>query len=100
MNYNLRPEWVFVCCFVLSSLGGLSQVLREKELPSVQYGIGLVLYTGLAGLGLSLFWYSWLIKVADVWQVIGLSTILGVGGTHVIQTMIQAIANKSKPDAN
>ena len=86
---NMTPIGVFLSAFVLSALAGLAALLRSAKPLSILLVLSSFLNSGLMGLGISLLWYT---KFQDnIYFLIGICVIVGLGGMTTIDFILTAI---------
>lgn len=91
MQEKLEPLQVFLSAFALSSFGGLAALLRGNQPLSVRLVVAAIAYSGLAGLTIALLWYNYFSDQGNIYFLLGVSALAGVGGTTVIDFMVQAL---------
>lgn len=88
---RLEPLHVFLSAFAISSLGGLAALLRSNRELSLRAVVSAVLYSGIMGLIIALLWYNWFDGQGNLYFLLGVSGLAGVGGTTVLDFIIQVI---------
>lgn len=83
---------VFLSCFVISSLGGLAALLRSGREIKTRDVISAMLYAGLVGLVIGLVWFQYFSGQDNVYFLIGVSGLAGLGGTTLLDFFVQIIA--------
>jgi hypothetical protein len=82
---------IFITAFSISSLGGLAALLRSHKEISWRSGISAFLYSGIMGLIIALLWYNVFDGQGNVYFLLGVSGLAGIGGTTVLDFLIQVI---------
>lgn len=82
---------VFLSCFSISSLGGLAALLRSGKKITVRAILSSMLYSGLVGLVIGLVWYRFLSGDENIYFLIGVSGLAGLGGATVLDFVVQVI---------
>jgi len=82
---------VFFAAFSISSLGGLAALLRSNKDISWRSGISAFLYSGVMGLIIALLWYNLFEGQGNIYFLLGISGLAGIGGTTVLDFVIQVI---------
>lgn len=91
MSEKLEPIRVFISAFSISSLGGLAALLRSKHKLSWRTVISAMLYSGVMGLIIALLWYNYFDGQGNVYFLLGVSGLAGIGGTTVVDFLIQVL---------
>ncbi len=91
MQEKLEPLQVFLSALALSSFGGLAALLRGNQPLSARLVIAAIAYSGLAGLTIALLWYNYFSDQGNIYFLLGVSALAGVGGTTVIDFMMQML---------
>lgn len=79
----VHPIWVFLSAFGVSAFAGLATYLRFSRKMS---GVGLfsgMLNAGCLGLAISLLWYQHYRNSENVYGLIGICVLAGMGGSTV-----------------
>lgn len=92
MNDRISPVALFLSAFTLSSLGGLTALLRSHKVLSVRLVISAILYSGLMGLVIALLSHKYF-GVDNPYFLLGVCGLAGIGGTTVLDFVIQTIRN-------
>lgn len=82
---------IFSAAFLLSALAGVAALLRSRSRITPKSVATSSLNSGLMGLGVSLVWYQ---KSEDVYFLIGLCVLVGLGGQPTFDFVL-AVARKS-----
>jgi len=92
MPERFGPLQVLLSCFSISSLGGLAALLRSGK-PLTWRAVGTaVLYSGITGLVIGLTWYNYFSGQDNLYFLIGVSGLAGLGGTTLLDFAVQVIA--------
>lgn len=91
MQDKFEPFKVFLSAFAISSIGGLAALLRSRQPLSPRTILSAVLYSGLMGLIIALLWYNWFDGQGNIYFLLGISGLAGIGGTTVLDFIIQVI---------
>lgn len=88
MDDKLNPIHVFISAFGVSSFAGLAALLRAGKPINVVAVFSAILNSGLLGLALALLWYH---KFQDnVYFLIGICVLAGLGGATMVDFILQA----------
>jgi hypothetical protein len=90
---KLSPLEVFVSCFSISSLAGLAALLRGGKPLTWRSVAATTLYSGIFGLVIGLLWYNYFGGDNNVYFLIGVSGLAGLGGTSLLEFVVQGISN-------
>jgi hypothetical protein len=91
MQDNLNPIHVFIACFSLASVAGISSLVRSGKELTVRTILAAGCYSGLLGLVIGLLWYNYFAP-ANIFFLIGVSCLAGLGGVSLIDVIVQVIA--------
>lgn len=88
---KINPLTVFLSAFGVSSFAGLAALLRAgKEVNKVSV-ISAILNSGFLGLAIALLWYT---KFQDnVYFLIGICVLAGLGGATLVDFCVESIKN-------
>lgn len=78
-----HPIWVFLSAFGVSAFAGLATYLRFSRKVSRLGLISAMLNAGCLGLAISLIWYQHYRKTENVYGLIGICVMAGMGGSTV-----------------
>jgi hypothetical protein len=94
MQDKLDPLHVLSSAFAISSIGGLAALLRSKQPLSLRTTVAAILYSGIVGLLIALLWFNYF-KSSDenLYFLLGISGLAGIGGTTVIDLAVQILRN-------
>jgi hypothetical protein len=87
----LEPLYALTACFSIASLAGIAALLRSDKTLHWRTVLAAGLYSGLFGLVIGLIWYNYFAP-ANVWFLIGVSGLAGLGGVSLIDVLVQLIA--------
>jgi len=93
-NHGLDPLKVFAAAFAISSVGGLAALLRSKHSLSLRSICSAMLYSGITGLVIALLWYSYFDGNQNLYFLLGVSGLAGIGGTTVLDFCVQVLKNR------
>ena len=82
---------VLASAFAISSIGGLASLLRSQKPMTLRSVLSSLLYSGVMGLIIALLWYNILADAANIYFLLGVSGLAGIGGTTVVDFIIQLI---------
>ena len=91
MPDRLSPLQALVAAFSISSFGGLAALLRSDKPITWRAAIAAVMYSGMMGLVIALLWYNFFDGKGNVFFLLGVSGLAGIGGTTAIDFLIQVI---------
>lgn len=93
MQDKLTPLEVFVSCFSISSLAGLASLLRSGKALTWRLVVATLLYSGIFGLVIGLLWFNYFGGQNNIFFLIGVSGLAGLGGTTLLDFIVQGLAN-------
>lgn len=93
MQEKITPFNVFLACFSVSSLAALSALLRSGKPLTWRNVISTMLYSGMFGLVIGLLWYNYFDGANNVFFLIGVSGLAGLGGNSLIEFIVGGIAH-------
>lgn len=86
---KLSPLNVFLSAFCVSSFAGLAALLRAGKQVNAVSVISALLNSGFLGLAIALLWYT---KFQDnVYFLIGICVLAGLGGATMVDFIIEAV---------
>lgn len=91
MPDRLSPLQALLAAFTISSLGGLASLLRSHKPITLRALLAASLYSGLMGLIIALLWYNFFDGKGNIYFLLGVSGLAGIGGTTVIDFVIQVL---------
>lgn len=97
MPDRLSPIQVFLSAFTISSVAGLAAYLRSGRPLSWRQTISAMLNSGLLGLAIAFLWYTYFNGKDNVWFLLGVSLLAGLGGISLLDFALQ-IAKKGGLD--
>lgn len=92
MSDRLTPIQVFLSCFTIASLAGLAALLRSDKPLTWRMIIAAMLYSGIFGLMIGLCWYNYFGGSDNLYFLIGVSGLAGLGGTSLLDFVVQGIS--------
>lgn len=78
-----HPIWVFFSAFGVSAFAGLATFLRFSRKMSRLSCVSAMLNAGCLGLAIALIWYQHFRKSENVYGLIGICVLAGMGGSTV-----------------
>lgn len=91
MNEKFEPIRVLAAAFAISSLGGLAALLRSKHQLTWRSITSALLWSGLAGLLIALTWFNYYNDQGNIYFLLAVSGLAGIGGTTVVDFVIQLV---------
>lgn len=89
MQDRISPLTVFICAFGVSSFAGLAALLRAGKQVNFVAVASASLNSGFLGLAIALLWFT---KYQDnIYFLIGMCVLAGLGGATMIDFVIQAV---------
>jgi hypothetical protein len=79
----VHPIWVFLSAFGVAAFAGLATYLRFSRKMSVLGLVSALLNAGCLGLAISLLWYQHYRNSENVYGLIGICVLAGMGGSTV-----------------
>ena len=90
---KLSPFQVILACLALSSVGGLAALLRSGAHLCWRSIFAAMLYSGVFGVVYGLIWFNYFDGGdQNYFFLIGSSGLIGLGGTTLIDFIVQVIA--------
>lgn len=89
MPDRFDPIRVLIASFAISSFGGLAALLRSHSKLSWRSVFSALLYSGLMGLIIALLWYNYFNGAGNIYFLLGVSGLAGIGGTTVVDFIVQ-----------
>lgn len=86
---KFHPLHVLAAGFALSSLGGLAALLRSQKQLTVRNVVSAMLWSGLTGLLIALTWYNYFNDQGNIYFLLAVSGLAGIGGTTVVDLAMQ-----------
>ena len=90
---KLESIKVLAAALAISSVGGLAALLRSNKPITVRAVLSALLYSGLVGLIIALLWYNFFEGKGNIFFLLGVSGLAGIGGTTVLDLIIQLLKN-------
>lgn len=91
MHQTISPVGVFICAFGVAAFAGLATHLREGKPVNTVSVLTAMLNSGILGLAFALLWYT---KYQDnIYFLIGMCLLAGLGGAAMIDFVIQRVKN-------
>jgi len=87
MPGRFEPLWVLLSAFAISSFGGIAAVMRSKEPLLMRRVIGAGMYSGAIGLIVCLLWYNFFDGKDNIYFLLGISGLAGIGGANVLDIL-------------
>lgn len=78
-----HPIWVFLSAFGVSAFAGLATYLRFSRKMSRLGLASALMNAGCLGLAISLIWYQHYRKTENIYGLIGICVLAGMGGSTV-----------------
>lgn len=85
------PIKIFLSTFSISSFAGLAALLRTGRQLTVRGVLSAMLNSGLLGLGIAFIWYNWFAE--NLWFLMGVSLLAGLGGLTVLDFFLAVMRN-------
>lgn len=79
---------VFVSAFAVAAFSGLAALLRFGKLVNPYTIFGAMLNSGLLGLAIALFWYNKFLKDGNIYTLIGICILSGLGGSTITDLVV------------
>lgn len=91
MPDRLEPIRVFISAFGIASVGGLAALLRSNKPITWRTVLSATLYSGMFGLVIALLWYNYFDGQGNIYFLLGVSGLAGIGGTTVLDFLITTL---------
>ena len=92
MPDRMTPLQVFFACFTIASFGGLASLLRSGQTLTKRSVATAMLYSGIFGLVIGLVWFQFFNGKDNVFFLIGVSGLAGLGGTTLLDFIVQLVS--------
>lgn len=89
MNGKWQSIYVLLSAFAISSLGGLAALLRSHKPLNLRTVLSALLYSGMMGLIIALMWYNVFAGRENLYFLLGVSGLAGIGGVTVVDFIVQ-----------
>lgn len=86
---KFNPAHVFLSAFSISSIGGLAALLRSNKELTPRAVVSAFLYSGITGLIVALLWYNVFDGAGNIYFLLGVSGLAGIGGATVVDFLMQ-----------
>jgi hypothetical protein len=86
---QLVPLYVFCSAFLISALGGFAGLLRSAQAVNTRTVLAATLYSGLMGLIIALLWYNHFEGLGNVYFLLGIAGLTGIGGVSFVDLIIK-----------
>lgn len=87
-----EPWHILASCFTVSSIAGLAQLLRSDRPLTWRNIVSAVLYSGISGLIIGLLWFNYFSGSDNVYFLVGISGLAGIGSVSILDLIMQLIA--------
>lgn len=91
MPEKFDPLRILMASFAISSLGGLAALLRSNQPLGWRNVVSAMLYSGIMGLIIALLWYNYFDGKGNIYFLLGVSGLAGIGGTTVLDFLITTL---------
>jgi hypothetical protein len=91
MQEKFNPIHILLSAFMLSSLGGLAALLRSRQELTWRQVFATLLYSGVTGLTIALLWYNYFDGAGNIYFLLGVSGLAGIGGTTVVDFIVEVV---------
>ena len=96
-----KESWqVLLSCFTVSSIAGLAQLLRSNKPLTVRAVISAFLYSGMSGLIIGLLWFNYFNGSDNIYFLVGISGLAGIGSVSILELVAQIIAGNAGVQIN
>lgn len=86
--HKIEPLQVFLSAFGLSSFAGLAELLRSGRPVTWRNLLSATTNSGLIGLALGLVWYHYFLGQGNVYFLIGVCILAGLGGATMVDFIL------------
>ncbi len=87
-NNKLDPLHVFMAAGGLASFAGLAELLRSGRPITWRNLVSASLNSGMIGLALGLVWYHYFLGQGDIYFLIGVCILAGLGGATMVDFIL------------
>jgi hypothetical protein len=91
MDDTFDPLRVLISAFALAAIGGLASLFRGKAEITYRTSAAAMLYSGLSGLTIALIWYNKYQSEGNIYFLLGVSVLVGLGGVSVADLAMQVM---------
>jgi hypothetical protein len=85
----MNEYYFFVAAFLVAAFGGLASLMRQEKALKFSKCTSAMLNSGLLGLGVSFVWYTQFKE--NVYTLLGICIMLGLGGNSAIDFVLNAV---------
>lgn len=85
---NVDPMTTFASASGLGSLAGLAHLLRSGKPISVRNILSTILNSAISSLVIALIWFSYFRANDNIYFLVGISALAGLGGTSVADLLV------------
>ena len=91
MPDRLSPVEIFLSSFAICSVAGLAAHLRGNRDLTMRQTVSAMLNSGLLGLAIAFLWYTYFDGQDNVWFLMGVSLLAGLGGVSLLDFLLMVI---------
>lgn len=91
MQDKVDPLRMLLVAFGLASFGGVAALLRSNQVITLRSFLSACTYSGLAGLVVSLLWFRYFDDEGNIYFLLGVAALAGVGGSTVLDFLLQSL---------
>lgn len=91
MESKYNALHVLFSAFGISSFGGLAALLRSDRDITVRMVVSAMLNSGILGLVIALFWYNYYEGKGNIYFLLGVSGLAGIGGMSILDLAVEML---------
>ena len=91
MPDRIAPLQALVAAFLIAAFGGLAALLRSQHPITLRSALAAILYSGLLGLVIALLWYNYFDGQGNIFFLLGVSGLSGIGGATLADFLVQLL---------
>ena len=88
-----NPLHIIIAAFIIAGLGGLAALLRSTRSLRWRSAFSALLSSGLMGLTIALLWYNYFEVQKNIYFLLGLCGLSGLGGVTVLDFCLKISTN-------
>ena len=94
MESKYNALHVLFSAFGISSFAGLASLLRSDKEITVRMVVSAMLNSGILGLVIALLWYNYYEGKGNIYFLLGVSGLAGIGGMSMLDFVVETLNGK------